>query len=815
MKETLPIKAVAGNLVLSQDDVWAVFKLRCYSYRAEPLRRRATLARQLIAYAKNVEADFQVLRVSSRFDADAYFSELTRSISRDFHNNLWVDYIEEHRKSLEGVVAWTPSVYVCVKLATPRRDLKGKAARLFDQTISETTEVFLAGLRRNVPAYDILRAPETANRVRTAEARLRSCMDAWPATATEVQWLIRRAYCRGLSEPELAPEDLLTIAPEEPERSVKRWFGENGIEHRHRHICATGEFGESYQAGLCLGEMGHAQPFSREVELMFTALEEYPWPIDASLNVRYVPNDMAMRRTNRQLGKNQSALAEEEQGVHGARGAGARRVELAEEFHDRLSTFGEPIIEGTLSFMVSADNAKELDERVQAVKQGFPWPLYRPHGEHLRVWRQHLPGQPVQVRGYERPFTIEQIGAMMPHGTHEAGSYGPRALYFARTLHGHHPTFFDLREGSGTNKTPTIALLGTLGGGKTMFLELLLWHAFLQGARIVDVDPKGDHKFHELPEVQRHTQKIYLGDDEQYSGMLDPLRIAPHSEQHDATVTFLGDVLPPDVGPLVKAAISGAISRVIDSLGPKACCMAVIAELEAGLRKEETEAAYMLRQYCRAGIARLGFADVDDPLPTRSNSQVVYLNIRALKRSSIETVRSEMSHSQLHGRAVLQLVALYAMRILGEEREHLKVLAFDEASFLTEDALGQQLLDTLTRWARSELAVPILSSQLLGDVADKDNLIGHWFLFAMKSREHALRALEAMELDTESHLADALVGYENGEALYRDLRGRCEEIKVDLGAKLLRQLSTTPENGHTALPLAEVLPRVPRVVRNS
>lgn len=227
--------------------------------------------------------------------------------------------------------------------------------------------------------------------------------------------------------------------------------------------------------------------------------------------------------------------------------------------------------------------------------------------------------------------------------------------------------------------------------------------------------------------------------------------------------------------------------------------MAVVEELEKGERKEEQEAAYMLRAYCDAGIAQLGFAHVDDPLPTRASSQVVYLNIRALQRTGSNTAKEGMTHSQRHGRAVLQLVALYAMRILGQERDHLKVLAFDEASFLTEDALGQQLLDTLTRWARSELAVPILSTQLLGDVADKENLIGHWFLFAMKHRDHALRALEAMELDTEGHLADSLLQYENGQALYRDLRGRCEEIQVDMGSRLLKFLSTTPtSNGKTA-----------------
>ena len=169
----------------------------------------------------------------------------------------------------------------------------------------------------------------------------------------------------------------------------------------------------------------------------------------------------------------------------------------------------------------------------------------------------------------------------------------------------------------------------------------------------------------------------------------------------------------------------------------------------AGEREEEQQAGYLLRQNCAAGLGQLGFAHLDDPLPAQAAEQVTYLQVRALKRAHVQSIRSELSQAQRHCRAVLQLVALYAMRILGEERDRLKMLSFDEASFVTQDAVGQQLLDPLVRWGRSELAVPIISTQKLGDMADQDNLIGHWFLFGMRSREHAARGLELLDLDTD------------------------------------------------------------------
>lgn len=789
-KDALPIRGIRGNIIFTPNDAWACYYVRSRSYRSEPMRRKINLARELMGYARMVEADFQVLRVSRRFDPDLYVRNLRDAMPAEAHSDLWSLYLAEHHALLSGLEAWTPAVFICVRLAEPTLDFQGRAARLFERTPRES----LGALRAQTHDRRSLHGRDLTERARTTEARIRTALDARAARYEEVQWLVRRAFCRGIGEPAESPEEAGGVPHEEPERAVRRWFLENGIRHSYRYLESTGEHGESFQAGLCLGEMGHAGSFTRQVELMFTALDEYPWPIDASLNVRFIPNDQALRRAQHQVARTKNQLEDEEQAASGARGEGRRRVDLSEEFHDRLSATGEPILDGTLSFMLASDSHDELEHRVRAVREGFPWPLYRPVGDQLGLWKQHLPGQPSRVRGYERPFTIEQIGAMVPHGTHEAGSSTSRALYIARTVEGKQPVFFDLREGSGTNKSPTIGLIGSPGGGKTMFLQLLLWQAFMQGARIVDVDPKGDHRFHELPEVAPHTQRIFLGPDPEHAGKLDPLRVAPVSERHDAAATFLIDVLPEEVGADAKAAISGAISRVLGEHGDRACCMAVVESLENGNLDTEKRAGHLLRQYCEAGIVRLGFAKLEDPLPSRAESQVVYLNVRALKRSGLATVRSEMTQSQRHGRAVLQLVALYAMRILGEERERMKILAFDEASFLTEDALGQQLLDTLTRWARSELAVPILSSQLLGDVDEQDNLIGHWFLFAMKSRDHAVRALDALELDASGPLADALTEhYGGGRALYRDLVGRSEEIQIDLGRQgLLEALSTTP-----------------------
>jgi hypothetical protein len=103
------------------------------------------------------------------------------------------------------------------------------------------------------------------------------------------------------------------------------------------------ELGESYEAGLCLGEMGHAWPFSLAAEVMFSPVEEHG-PVDVALNVRWISNDQALRRVSHQVARTANQLEDEEQSAQSALDEGYERVELAREAHARFSQTGEPLL---------------------------------------------------------------------------------------------------------------------------------------------------------------------------------------------------------------------------------------------------------------------------------------------------------------------------------------------------------------------------------------------------------------------------------------------------------------------------------------
>ena len=147
----------------------------------------------------------------------------------------------------------------------------------------------------------------------------------------------------------------------------------------------------------------------------------------------------------------------------------------------------------------------------------------------------------------------------------------------------------------------------------------------------------------------------------------------------------------------------------------------------------------------------------------------------------------------------MRLIAMFAMHLMGAERERLKIFSFDEGWRLLGDPIGRTLLVSLQRMGRSELAVPIISTQLvsdtlLGERESIENLLGATFVFGMRSEAEARRALQLLGLDPEDRrMRQTLLELDAGRCLLRDHRGRVEAIQVDVVVpSLLRAFSTTP-----------------------
>jgi hypothetical protein len=166
--------------------------------------------------------------------------------ARRAHVELWRSYLESQREQLQRLECWAPAVFICVRLAAPEIDLQGRAARLFEQSPAEAWRGLRGHLRtRAARSLDRDALAGIYERGQIATERVLSCLDAQPVRADEIEWLIRRAFCRGVGEPTIAgldapqalsyPDDARPrIVPEQG--NVLRWLGEDGVERHHRYV---------------------------------------------------------------------------------------------------------------------------------------------------------------------------------------------------------------------------------------------------------------------------------------------------------------------------------------------------------------------------------------------------------------------------------------------------------------------------------------------------------------------------------------------------------------------------------------------------
>jgi hypothetical protein len=799
-----PLTFVYGNCVFatSVSDAWAAFAIEPSSYQwlAEEDKRARFLA--LLAALEAIEADTQIVRVARSLQED------DQGPSDGPHRPALLAYAEAHERRLQALGAARIELFLLVSLSDPERDVATYASALAERGPSQLWR----DLRTALSSRDrrVLRARELERvRVRAdqAHARLAEFLPVREARVVELQWLVRRSFCRGVGEPVVdglhEPRALAferngeaVLAPLEGD--VLRWC-DGVVEEHPRWLRIESEAGTSWQAHLVLGALPERVSFpGARAELMFAAPESLPFAIDLSLNARYLPNELALRIARKRIQDADQIFRAETDGEQGASDQGYARTQEARDLLTYLQASSRPpLLRATLAIALGARTPTELEQRVESCRRAYgEIRLHRPLGDQLGLFLQHLPGQRSRIAGYDDMLTSEQVAAMMPTASHAVGS--DAGFYLGHTLSGsRRPVRFNLREGSDSDRNATILSVGALGSGKTTLAQKLKYEGFLLGARVVDCDPKGDHRFHLLDDVAPHTECVTLRPDPALRGMLDPLRVAPPHLRQDAAVSFMRDLLPARADPTWETAIVAAVDRVLRRAREPTCLEVVRALLAGGGADEQV--GRTLEVYARSGLTQLGFADPEVKPPRVGDRQVTYLPIRDLPGPEPGTPRADYSQAERIGDQLVRLIAMFALQLMSSERRRLKLFSFDEGWRLLGDPAGRGLLASLQRMGRSELAVPIISTQLvtdtlMGERESLENLIGATFVFGMRSDAEAGRALALLGLDPDDRRARRLLlELEAGRCLFRDHRGRVEAVQVDLVVpSLLRALSTTP-----------------------
>jgi hypothetical protein len=192
-----PLSFTYGNCVFGDraGDIWAVFAVEPSSYQwlGDDGKRARLLA--LLGALEAIEADFQIVRVAGRPSSPRLGDRVT-----DAPTSALRAYVDAQDRRLADLGSPRPEVFFAVSLNEPERDVATYLSQLAERGPAELWQAVRAAFpvrdRRIIPASELERVRVRADR---AHARLAEFLPVREARGVELQWLVRRAFCRGIA----------------------------------------------------------------------------------------------------------------------------------------------------------------------------------------------------------------------------------------------------------------------------------------------------------------------------------------------------------------------------------------------------------------------------------------------------------------------------------------------------------------------------------------------------------------------------------------------------------------------------------------
>ncbi len=403
---SFPLRYAHGNVILGRGGEAAagLYRLGMTSYPYLPVGEKWALQRRLQRFAHTIAADFSLWRVNRAYPADGYVAR-TAGLLDDRHQDLetWRAFLDGHRERLRELGSHIPECYLAVSLAAGApRGVGSGLIRWVDRARRRIEELAGIGVASPVSGSEL---SELVTREQRVYERLNGVISARRARTIELQWLLCRAACRGIAEPDLdgywQPDALVVsgssgkdVAFEPLGHDLRRCVNA-AITERQQTLMVEGEQGCSYQAMLALGALADAPEFpGATAEALFAPLETVGFPVDAVLHARWLGNRQALAQVRKRIADVEHAYHEQVQGAAHGPGilAGEDRV-LAREYEAQLQAGGHPpMLYASVGLAVGARSEEELERRVAVLKEQYgDIQLHRPAGLQRELFFEHVP----------------------------------------------------------------------------------------------------------------------------------------------------------------------------------------------------------------------------------------------------------------------------------------------------------------------------------------------------------------------------------------------------------------------------------------
>ncbi|MFE6955502.1 ATP-binding protein [Streptomyces sp. NPDC057696] len=871
----VPIRHIAGHLLWSAEGhTWAMYRLHpaadepghstegvtgAYlpaAVREEHLQRISQLIRSL-------SGEPRLFGVCAQIDASEIAWRMLEGLHNDDGDLLraagpWVEHVEAALDLLDGQEMHRRTLWLAVPLAAEAKGARG----LGIGAVVELSDAL--GLQPSpVGDTDLARAREKAAQI---EAQMAGALPFRPARPAEIVWLIQHALHRGMREPmlsEAASSDLyagrvrdgILISPSYADlgqvrleeggaphagsipaqdsrwRSLfsrssgtatkltgRQWWKERTSPIQRRWLQVETTQGTGYQAHLVLAEAPPA--VSAQAADLFAQLEVLDFPVDFTVSLSLVEAAEARRKIQR---KRTDLVDQVDQYDARPTGMPSSIPEAARDLSEmdaRLSrTSAEVEVQSVTVLTVWAPTPELCDARARALEKllaGANYRALRPIGLQRSLFTLGLPGsvRPLSVR----EFTQHQLAEdWAMSGAFTRGEVGdPTGILLGDDLDcgTPRPVLINVADAPKQDASASLAVIGDLGGGKSVLQKIVQSSVVDRGARAICIDrtPVREWATFARGAAPGRCQVI---DAAQAELSIDPLRLFPGSKGRQYALSYvtlqLGIGAMSVQGEVLHHAVEQAADMADASMAKVLEVLAQMASAGTGKRADAAASvAGMLRLVTGSPLAALVF-DPSLPIARLDGSTTADLIVITTAGLTLPPKQAftnpEILHQQpleaLIGRAVLYLIAAMARQAAFSDPSRFCAVVTDELYWLTSSAEGTALVHEILHDGRKHNAGLFAGSHDERELGPDRGLFAYKALTRTADRDRARRALDFIGLDgrdedllrlVTTNLSPVGVKERAGEILLTGPRQNTGRVKVHIPSikRIKDHIRTTP-----------------------
>ncbi|MFD9411534.1 ATP-binding protein [Streptomyces sp. NPDC059989] len=844
----LPFRHIAGHLLWSTSGtVWAVWRVAPLAGGYQPGRVRDELLGRITSFVRSMPAlEPRVFALAARTDPGEVAERMVEELDWQ-RMPAWAETCAATVDLLAGEELHERTLWLTVPLPSKA----GATAASLGAMYAELSAV-LGVPPVAVPEADVLSAQKDAERL---QASLGGGLGLRPASPAEIVWLVQHALHRGLEEPLLSDAAFSPLygsrvhdgqlrspsyadvgqvclheggQPRPEAQTVKaRWAGPGGWWKSAATASPVGrkwlqvetDAGTGYQAHLVLAELPPAVSVASADVL--AQLEGMPFPVDVAVDLRVVPAKKARAQVQR---KKRELL--DQAGQYGAQPTGMPHSlpeaagDLAEQDARMARTSVEVEVQSVVVLTVWAPDPVTCDARARelaAALSGADYRAVRPVGMQEELLALSLPGS---VRSPKlTQFTQHQLAEdWAAGGAMTLSRVGdPAGMMIGHDLDSGtiRPVLLNPADAPQVNASASSAVIGDLGGGKSVLEKLVTAAVVDRGGRAIVIDRT---PIREWATFARSAagERCQIIDAAQARISLDPLRVFGGPVGAHYALSYLtlqlGVGAMSAAGAVLHHAVEEVASGPEPSLSKVLDILTTLSATGSGTSRADAAAtmADLLRIVRTNPLAAMVF-DPDLPAVTLSGdlgADMVVITTAGLTLppreafADVEVLRQQPLEA-LIGRAVLYLVAAIARQAAFSEPERFCLVEMDECYWLTSSAEGAALVHEILHDGRKHGAGVFLGAHDEAELGKDAGLIAYRFLARTTDRARAVRGLKFLGLDSDDEDLLQLVttglspvgqAGREGEMLLRDPRMQVGRIKVVVPPvpRLQESIFTTP-----------------------